>query len=225
MSKWNSYAKKLDDAFRQAQQAYESELAKLRAAQKARDEAFSWSADKGVGEAAIVKQAKQQAAIVSLEAAKRSFSKEVRRIVDGYKDSVNNLKTEFKQSLDAANLVDPAAIDSNSISLLNSGIMSSADYAHMLEQFKDNSTMRRMIGQSAKITADAKKDDRAENAALLAVYNEAGRESYGLKEQFSALADASVRYMGSSAPDRPEFCMNMQAHWNDRDIREAIDSF
>lgn len=22
-----------------------------------------------------------------------------------------------------------------------------------------------------------------------------------------------------------EFCMNMQAHWNDGDIREAIDSF
>lgn len=224
MSKWNNYAKKLDAAFREAQRAYKSEVAKLNAAQKARDEAFAYATDRPIGAAAVL-EARKQTATAELKAAQENFTSAARKIVYGYADTVNNLKQELSDAVDAANLVDPAAVDSNALALLNSGIMNAADYRHMLEQFKDNSTMRRMIGKYAKDAAEARKNDKTESAALRVLSNEAGRDSYSIKETFNNLADVSVRYMGNSSPERHEYAQRMQAHWDDGDIREAIDTF
>ena len=225
MSKYNIYAKKLDTAFRDAKEAYAAEVAKLNAAQKARDDAFAWSLERAQGTAASLEQAERQAATIALQAAKEAFAKAARQIVDDYRGSVDNLKQELSEAVDAANLVDPAAVDSSALALLNSGIMTAADYRHMLEQFADNPTMRRMIGKYAGDAAAAARDNRQESAALRAVHIEAGRDSYSVIDTFNALADASIRYMGASSPERHAFSQQMQAHWDDGDIREAIDNF
>lgn len=225
MSKWNNYAKRLDAAFREAQRAYEAEVAKLNAAKKARDDAFTYSPERPVGAAAYVLEAKKQAATAELKAAQEDFTRAARKIVYGYSDTVEKLKQELSDAVDAATMVDPAAVDSNALALLNSGIMNAADYKHMLEQFKDNSTMRRMIGKYAKDAAEARKDDKSECTALRIMSNEAGRDSYNVKETFNTLANASVRYMGISSPERAGFAQQMQAHWNDGDIQEAISVF
>lgn len=145
--------------------------------------------------------------------------------MDDYRDSVENLKQELSQAVSAATLVDPAAVDANALALLNSGIMKAADYRHMLDHFADNPTMRRMIGKYAGEAAAAARDNRQESAALRAVHIEAGRDSYSVIDTFNALADASIRYLGASAPDRHTYSLQMQSHWNDGDIREAIDTF
>lgn len=225
MSKWNNYAKKLDAAFREAQRAYEAEVAKLNAAQKARDDAFTYSPERAVGAAAYVLEAKKNTATAELKAAQENFTRAARQIVYGYSATVEKLKQELSDAVDAATMVDPAAVDSNALALLNSGIMNAADYRHMLEQFKDNSTMRRMIGKYAKDAAEARKNDIAECNALRVLSNEAGRDSYSVKEALTNLASVSVRYMGSSSPERYEYAQRMQAHWDDGDIQEAIDSF
>ena len=225
MSKYNIYAKKLDAAFRDAQEAYAEEVTKLNAAQKARDDAFAWSLERAQGIAASLEQAERQAVTIALQAAKEAFAKAARQIVDNYRVSVESLKRELSEAVDAANLVDPAAVDSSALALLNSGIMTAADYRHMLEQFADNPTMCRMIGKYAGDAAAAARDNRQESAALRAVHIEAGRDSYSVIDTFNALADASVRYMGASSPERHEFSQQMQAHWDDGDIREAIDNF
>lgn len=225
MSKYNSYAKKLDAAFRVAQEAYAAEVAKLNAAQKARDAAFAWSPERAQGIAASLEQAERQAATIALQAAQEAFIKAARQIMDDYRGSVESLKQELSQAVSAATLVDPAAVDANALALLNSGIMKAADYRHMLDQFADNSTVRRMIGKYAGDAAAAARDNRQESAALRAVHIEAGRDSYSVIDTFNALADASIRYLGASAPDRHAYGLQMQSHWDDGDIREAIDNF
>lgn len=170
-------------------------------------------------------EAKKQAATAELKAAQQDFTRAARKIVYGYSDTVEKLKQELSNAVDAATLVDPAAVDGNALALLNSGIMNAADYKHMLEQFKDNSTMRRMIGKYAKDAAEARKDDKTECTALRVLSSEAGRDSYNVKETFNTLANASVRYMGISSPERAGFAQQMQAHWNDGDIQEAISVF
>jgi len=225
MSKYNDYAKKLDAAFRAAQEAYAAEVAKLNAAQKARDAAFAWSPERAQGIAASLEQAERQAAAIALQAAQEAFTKAARQIMDDYRGSVESLKQELSQAVSAATLVDPAAVDANALALLNSGIMKAADYRHMLDQFADNPTMRRMIGKYARDAAAAARDNRQESTALRAVHIEAGRDSYGVIDTFNALADASIRYLGASAPDRYTYGLQMQSHWDDGDIREAIDNF
>lgn len=225
MSKYNVYAKKLDVAFRVAQEAYAGEVAKLNAVQKAHDAAFAWSPERAQGIAASLEQAERQAATIALQAAQEAFTKAARQIMDDYQGSVESLKQELSQAVSAATLVDPAAVDANALALLNSGIMKAADYRHMLDQFTDNPTMRRMIGKYAGDAAAAARDNRQESAALRAVHIEAGRDSYSVIDTFNALADASIRYLGASAPDRHAYGLQMQSHWDDGDIREAIDNF
>lgn len=225
MSKWNNYAKKLDAAFREAQRAYEAEVAKLNAAQKARDDAFTYSPEWAQGIAASLEQAKRQTAAIALQAAQEAFTKAARQIMDDYRGSVESLKQELSQAVSAATLVDPAAVDANALALLNSGIMKAADYRHMLDQFADNPTMRRMIGKYAGGAAAAACDNRQESTALRAVHIEAGRDSYSVIDTFNALADASIRYLGASAQGRYTYGLQMQSHWDDGDIREAIDNF
>ena len=225
MTKFNTFAQRLDEAFRTSQAAYAEEVAKLTTAQKTRDSAFSWSGERAVGTAAALQQAQQKAADVGLKAAQETFHKSARRIMDSYTDKVAALKREVADAVNAANLVDTSQIDSSAIALLSSGIMNSADYRHMMEQFKGNVTMRRMIGEYARRAAEDHKDDRNESAALRAICNEAGQESFGIIETFNSLADASLRCMGASNPERYTFAQDMQAHWNDGDIRAAIENF
>lgn len=225
MSKWNNYAKKLDAAFREAQRAYEAEVAKLNAAQKARDDAFTYSPERAQGIAASLEQAERQTATIALQVAQEAFTKAARQIMDDYRGSVESLKQELSQAVSAATLVDPAAVDANALALLNSGIMKAADYRHMLDQFADNPTMRRMIGKYAGDAAAAACDNRQESTALRAVHIEAGRDSYSVIDTFNALVDASIRYLGASAQGRYTYGLQMQSHWDDGDIREAIDNF
>lgn len=84
MSRYNIYAKKLDAAFRDTQEAYAAEVAKLNAAQKARDNAFAWSLERAQGIAASLEQAERQAVTIALQAAKEAFAKAARQIVDNY---------------------------------------------------------------------------------------------------------------------------------------------
>lgn len=225
MSKYNVYAKKLDAAFRAAQEAYGAEVAKLNAVQKARDAAFAWSSERAQGIAASLEQAERQAATIALQAAQEAFTKAARQIMGDYRGSVEDMKQELSQAVSTATLVDPAAVDANALALLNSGIMKAADYRHMLDQFADNPTMRRMIGKYAGDAAAAARDNRQESTALRAVHIEAGRDSYSVIDTFNALADASIRYLGASAPGRHAYGLQMQSHWDDGDIREAIDNF
>ena len=225
MSEFNNFAQRLDEAFRASQTAYAEEVAKLTTAQKNRDDAFAWSNERAVGTAAALQQAQQKAADIGLKAAQEAFRKTARKIMDGYTDRVAALKREVADAVNAANLVDTAQIDSSAIALLNSGVMNSADYRHMMEQFEGNVTMRRMIGEYARRAAEDHKDDRNESVALRAICNEAGQESFGIIETFNSLADASIRYMGASNPERYTFAQDMQAHWDDGDIRAAIENF
>lgn len=225
MTRFNNFAQRLDEAFRTSQAAYADEVAKLTTAQKTRDDAFAWSGERAAGTAAALQQAQQKAADVGLKAAQETFRKSARRIMDIYADKVSALKREVADAVNAANLVDASQIDSSAIALLSSGVMNSADFRHMMEQFRGNSTMRRMIGEYARRAAEDHKDDRNESAALRAICNEAGQESFGVIETFNGLADASIKYMGASNPERYTFAQNMQDRWSDDNIRAAIENF
>lgn len=225
MSKYNAYAKKLDAAFKAAQEAYKAEAEKLNAAQKARNDAFTYSPSTPIGNAAILQQAQRQQAEAAFAVAKDNFKTNSRSIVVDYENQVAKLRQELKAAVEAENLVDPAEIDNGAMALLNSGIMTAADFQHMAEQFKDNTTMRRLIGSYAGKAEKERDGDRQEAAALRAIRDDLGRDGYSKIETFNSLADASIRYMGSSSPERCDYAQKMQAHWEDGDIREAVDSF
>ena len=172
MSKFNSYAKKVDEmakaafeAYRKAEQAYK----------KAEEKAREYPQRQGMVNADYAaKSARAQAdfleAKAAFEAAKRTFRDSDRQF-DG-------MRKELAAAIEDAYSVDPAALDSATLELLKSGIMNAGEYSKLLEQAKaaNNPTMVRMIGKYAADAAKARGEshgmnDREAQALRMAEYN------------------------------------------------------
>lgn len=172
MSKFNSYAKKVDEMAKAAFEAYrKAEAAYKKAEEKARE----YPQRQGMVNADYAaKSARAQAdfleAKAAFEAAKRTFRDSDRQF-DG-------MRKELAAAIEDAYSVDPAALDSATLELLKSGIMNAGEYTKLLEQAKaaNNPTMVRMIGKYAADAAKARGEshgmnDREAQALRMAEYN------------------------------------------------------
>lgn len=159
MSKFNSYAKKVDEVAKAAFEAYrKAEQAYKKAEEKARE----YPQRGGMVDAEYAaKSARAQAdfleAKAAFEAARRTF-----------RDSgaqFNAMRSELAQALNDAYSVDPAALDSNTLELLKSGILNGSEYAKLLNEAKaaNNPTMVRMIGKYAGDAAAARGEKYGQN--------------------------------------------------------------
>ena len=172
MSKFNSYAKKLDEQARAAFKAYrDAEAAYKKAEQKARE----YPQRNGMVNADYAaKSARAQADFLeakqAYESARRTFRDSDRQF--------NAMRRELAAAIDDAYSADPAALDSATLELLKSGIMNASEYTKLLEQAKanNNPTMVRMIGKYAADAAKARGEshgmnDREAQALRVAEYN------------------------------------------------------
>lgn len=159
MSKFNSYAKKLDEQARAAFKAYrDAEAAYKKAEQKARE----YPQRHGMVDAQYAaKSARAQADFLeakqAYETARRTFRDSDRQF-DG-------MRKELAAALNDAFSVDPAQLDGNTLELLKSGILNGSEYAKLLNEAKaaNNPTMVRMIGKYAADAAAARGEKYGQN--------------------------------------------------------------
>ena len=145
MSKFNSYARKVNDIATAAFEAYRKAEA---AYKKAEEQARQYPQRHGMVDAQYAaKSARAQADFLeakeAMKAAKRDF--------EGHKSEIAALRKELIAELDDHYAADPAALDSATLELLKSGILKGNEYTKLLEQAKaaNNPTMVRMIGKYA----------------------------------------------------------------------------
>lgn len=172
MSKFNNYAKRLDEqakaafkAFRDAEAAYKKAEAKAKEYPPRNGFVDANYAAKSARAQADFLEAKQ-----AFDAARRAF-----------RDSdtqFNGMRRELAAAIDDAYSADPAQLDGNTLELLKSGILTASEYTKLLEQAKaaNNATMVRMIGKYAGDAAKARGEsygmnDREATALRLAEYN------------------------------------------------------
>ena len=148
MSKFNSYAKKLDEQARAAFKAYrDAEAAYKKAEQKARE----YPQRHGMVDAQYAaKSARAQADFLE---AKEAYRK-AKGVLESHKSEIAALRKELVAELDDHYAADPAALDSNTLELLKSGVLKANEYAKLMDkaQSDGNYTMARMI---AKYAGDA----------------------------------------------------------------------
>lgn len=217
MSKYNEYARKLDEAFRKAQEEYESIVAVL---DNARERAKKYSNKPRDA----VSRAEYEAAQKSLARAKETFKQKAYAICERYEAEVNRLTDSLTKAVKAGGSVNPSEVDANALELLKSGIMTAADCESMMEQFKDNRTMKRLIAEYAQ-TAQPNGLDRAEATALRSIALNTVQEDNALLTTWKELSDASKIYLGSRSPTHVNYVKDMQAHWDDDGIRDGIANF
>lgn len=82
--------------------------------------------------------------------AEDAYKQAMQDLTDSTNAQIADVRKEMKQHTDSFYMADPSRLDANTMTLLNSGILSSKELAHLAEQNRGNTTMLRMIGKVAK---------------------------------------------------------------------------
>lgn len=120
----------------------------------------------------------RQAAIARGEfyQAENEYKEAQRAIMNDASEKIAAVRKELQEHTTAFYRADPSSIDPAALTLLNSGIMTTAELEHMANPNRSNVTMLRLIGAEAGKRIDAKRasGSRDQDKELLALY-------YGLK--------------------------------------------
>lgn len=152
MSKYNSYARNLDAAFRAARDEYTAVYNELA---KAKENASTAGLD----------AVKQQIATLQLQEAENKMRTETARIWAAFDAKAVELRSALEKEVQTSNLADPSAIDSNAVELMKTGVLTVDDYFGFADRYDGNPTMLKLIGYYAKEAADSA-DDRKDKVAL-----------------------------------------------------------
>lgn len=152
MSKYNSYARNLDAAFRAARDEYTAVYNELT---KAKENASAAGLD----------AVKQQIATLQLQEAEKKMRQETGRIWSVFDAKAAELRSALEKEVQTSNLADPSAIDSNAVELMKTGVLTVDDYFGFADRYDGNPTMLKLIGHYAKEAADSA-DNRKDKVAL-----------------------------------------------------------
>lgn len=214
MSKYNSYARRLDKAFRDMVREYNDLVSSVTAAERTVS-SYANARDS-------VEIAHKNAAIATLNAKREEFRRNSSKLMEQFCRDVDGLTMELKT--DDENFVNPKDVDANAMELLKSGIMNGSDYAAMVERYSGNTTMLRLIGKYAN-EARQTAENPAERQKITAAMMDTRELSTGVAEQFERLARTAKTYSGKKLPESVKYVQSMQAHWDKPDIQAAIENF
>lgn len=145
MSKYNDFAKRLDEAFKAARSEYIAAMDEVEACEQAILRAKTMTSEEYAGQ----REAKRRRAELALLEAKDNMNKAHRSVWDNFDRTVSALKKELAETVRRDNLANPDAVDANTVKLIESGILSADDCMGLMDKFADNATMRRMVKQYA----------------------------------------------------------------------------
>ena len=222
MSKFNTYARRLDEAFKEARSEYNAAFCALQEAQQVSRDANAWRP----GDSAEEKQVRTARAALKLHDAEAAFNEVSARVWDNFKTTRRTIRAELEQEVRAANLANPDAIDNNALELLKTGILSPSDYSAFMERFDGNATMLKLIGHYAAEAAKTT-DSRREAAALNAIALDCQSGEGAVMRAFDDLCTVSDYCRGERHEGdriRPEHTSIMSEKWDDL-AGEAVESF
>ena len=103
--------------------------------------------------------------------AKEAYRK-AKGVLESHKSEIAALRKELVAELDDHYAADPAALDSNTLELLKSGVLKANEYAKLMDkaQAAGNHTMARMIGKYAADAAEEGGNKYGQNSEQAAGY-------------------------------------------------------
>ena len=156
MSKFNSYARKVNEIANAAFDEYREKEAAVKSAES-RYNAFPRR--NGADPAYLAKSARAEA---DLAEARNAFDQMRRHLFDDKRREIAAVRAELEKAVFDAFAADPKAVDGNTLALMNSGIMTADEYSRLIDSAiaSGNYTMTRLLAKSAadmaeKTTGDA----------------------------------------------------------------------
>lgn len=212
MSKYNKFAKRLDDAFKAAREAYN----------KLADEYETAAYNERMARGDVAKLTAHAKALEAREALRQSDP------WNEYGRQVKTIRAELETELRKDGVVSADAVDSNAVILLESGVMDVDDYIAMAEKFDGNATMSKLISKYAMEAAD-NAENKIDRGNLYAISNNLRGGTAAMLRGFDELVKCAETYRGNGM--RPynaletSFNKAMSARWDSETVTAAIEGF
>lgn len=223
MSKYNTYARQLDAAFRTARDEYAKSYAELQAAQQANEDAGAWRPD----DDAANKQLRVATTALELNKAKAAFKITETKVWPEFDAKCKELRKELEKDVQKDGLANPDAIDANTVELLKAGVLTVEDYYSLAERYEGNSTMLRLLGKYALDESIASGDIK-EAAALRMLSdnckNGAGAVLRAWNELEGLASYCSGRGGNRNAATSPDMVVSMGKWWEEL-AGQSIENF
>lgn len=223
MSKYNTYARQLDTAFRSARDEYAKSYAELQAAQQANEDAGAWRPD----DDAANKQLRVATTALELNKAEAAFKITETKVWPEFDARSKELRKELEKDVQKDGLANPDEIDANTVELLKAGVLTVEDYYSLAERYEGNSTMLRLLGKYALDESIASGDIK-EAAALRMLSdnckNGAGAVLRAWNELEGLASYCSGRGGNRNAATSPDMVVSMGKWWEEL-AGQAIENF
>lgn len=223
MSRYNTYAQRLDTTFRSARDEYAAAYDNLVQARRADTDAKAWRPN----DTAEDKQLRTATAALDLSKAEAEFKIADGRIWPGFDAMCKELRKELEKDVQKDGLANPDAIDANTVELLKAGVLTVEDYYSLAERYEGNSTMLRLLGKYALDESIASGDIK-EAAALRMLSdnckNGAGAVLRAWNELEGLASYCSGRGGNRNAATSPDMVVSMGKWWEEL-AGQAIENF
>lgn len=219
MSKYSSYAERLDTAFKDARKRFEDAYDAVEMAKAGIESAKSEENPRD--RALLIEEG-----TVNLHKAEAALDLVNSGVWPALDDAVTSLTVKLKEAVKADSIADPSDIDANGLTLLQSGVLRIDEIEHLLDLYSDNVTMSRIIGKYAKTAADGEKDhEKRRRLEMIARKVDEGANIVlaawdGLLE---AVRVCSGRSRGEAKPD-PSFVHTIAKRWEQL-TEDTVESF
>ena len=150
MRKFNNYAKKLNEI---AHTTFTEYREKSDAVQSAESSCNAYPRRNGAAPSYLAKSARAEADLCE---ARNAFDQMRRHLFDDKRKEIAAVRAELEKAVGDAFTADPKAVDTNTLALMNSGIMTANEYNRQIDSAiaSGNYTMTRLLAKSAADMAE-----------------------------------------------------------------------
>ena len=189
MSRFNSYAKRMNEI---ANATFE-EYRRAEAAVKSAESRYNAYPRRNNADPAYM--AKSARAEADLAEARNAFDQMRRHLFDDKRREIAAVREELEKAVFDAFAADPKAVDMNTLALMNSGILTAAEYNRLIDSANaaGNHTMVRLLAQSAKDRADKVNDSDTAREYRLVAQKGKGANGREFLEAFDYMGDVFNR--------------------------------
>lgn len=201
MTKYNSYAKKLDELFREARDTYAALVARMEEARREDSRAKAWFVETYVGE----RETRRLTAAARVREECARFRSEGPRVWAEFDAKAKALRKEFTEAIKAGSLASPDDVDANALELLKSGVLTPDDMIMFADRYDGNPTMLKLISKYANDAAIAARDSGNKPAFV----------QYAAVAESTRSGDAKIVKAFDELATTASYCSGV-SHGNDR---------
>ena len=189
MSRFNSYAKRMNEIANAAFEEYRRAEAAVKSAESRYN---AYPRRNGADPAYMAKSARAEADLCE---ARNAFDQMRRHLFDDKRKEIAAVREELEKAVFDAFAADPKAVDMNTLALMNSGILTAAEYNRLIDSANaaGNHTMVRLLAQSAKDRADKVNDSDTAREYRLVAQKGKGANGREFLEAFDYMGDVFNR--------------------------------